>query len=440
MRIDELTIQNFRGFDKQVFRFHPEFNVIAGINGSGKTAILEALNVAIGSWLLGIRNTSTRHIRAQDIRVATTEHGEEEQYPVRIEAKGIVLGESIKWARNTNNAQGRTNQREAKTIKTLSKKTDEQVRSGEPIDLPILVYYSTGRLWKDRRTSLSKTSDHKTTQSKSRVVASRFRGYDNCLEASSNFSDFIRWYKGKELAKVQKGESSFQMEVVKKCVIDNLPRCKDIYYEFDPDKPQGLKVELEDGSILPFGYLSDGTRNILALMADLAYRCVTLNPHKEANAAYETRGVVLIDELDLHLHPEWQKGVVKALRSSFPRIQFITTTHSTFIMQETNEGELISLQPNGYEITGGANQSLEDIAEYVQDVPNPQWSKKKQQMYQAAREYYQLLEQIGPNTSNEELEHLKNRLDKLSKPFADNMAYVAFLEQKRLSKENGQEL
>ncbi|RMG26844.1 MAG: hypothetical protein D6730_08255 [Bacteroidetes bacterium] len=438
MRIDQLRIQNFRGFRHEQFRFHPQFNVIAGNNGCGKTALLEALNVAMGSWLLGIRNTKTRHIRTEDIRVETTSFGEEEQYPVEIEASGIVLDEYISWLRSKDSTKGRTTQRKASQIKELGSRVETMVRNNEAIGLPLLAYYSTGRLWRERRASKNVELELKNGSSKQLATASRFRGYFNCLEATSNFDDFVRWFRGKEIAFIQKRQPSFQLEVVKKCVIDSLPGCKNIYFEFDPDKPRGLKILLDNEQVLPFGFLSDGMRNILALMADLAHRAVLLNPHLGEEVTLQTSGVVLIDELDLHLHPEWQKKIIAALRRNFPLIQFITTSHSPFVMQETNEGELIKLLSDGYEVTGGSDQSIEDIAEHIQDVPNPQWSTKREQMYKAAEEYYQLLEKLG-DSSNEELQRIKLKLDELSKPFADNPAYVAFLEQKRLLKENGEE-
>ena len=89
-------------------------------------------------------------------------------------------------------------------------------------------------------------------------------------------------------------------------------------------------MELEDGRSLPFDFLSDGMRNFVAMMADIAHRCVLLNPQLQDRALTETSGVVLIDELDLHLHPAWQKKVLNSLLTIFPKIQFIITTHSPF--------------------------------------------------------------------------------------------------------------
>jgi predicted ATP-binding protein involved in virulence len=150
-------------------------------------------------------------------------------------------------------------------------------------------------------------------------------------------------------------------------------------------------------------------------------------------AAIKTTGVVLIDELDLHLHPSWQKKTVHNLKQTFPQIQFITTTHSPFVIQELDDGELIRLDS---EVVGEyVDQSIEDIAENVQGVENPQWSRKRQQMFETAKQYYHTLQKMKGDTSHEDVKRLRAKLDELSQPFADNLAYHAFLEQERLFKE-----
>ena len=261
-----------------------------------------------------------------------------------------------------------------------------------------------------------------------REVASRFRGYRNCLQTTSTFSLFLKWYRGKELARLQKGEASDQLIVVKQAIIDSLPNCKNIYYEFDTDKEQTLMVEFKDGRTLPFSYLSDGTRNILALIGDIAHRCVLLNPHFKTQATQNTEGVVLIDELDLHLHPDWQKKMIKSLRAVFPKIQFIASSHSPFLIQEMSEGELIRLQNEEILIGGGALMSIEDIAEQIQDIENPQWSDKRKALFENASAYFKLLKNDDTGNTNERQIKEKAMLENM-KYFSSNPAYDAFIEQ-----------
>ena len=99
----------------------------------------------------------------------------------------------------------------------------------------------------------------------------------------------------------------------------------------DEPKPQ-LLIE-KQGAVIPVAKLSDGERGMLALVFDLTRRLAQANPNLDDPAA-EGVGVVLIDEIDLHLHPEWQRTIVTNLPETFPRLQFIATTHSPQVIGE----------------------------------------------------------------------------------------------------------
>ncbi len=433
MRINHVRIKNFRGYEDLEVSLNPNFNLFIGDNGSGKTAILEALTIAIGSFFLGIRGANARGFHKKDIRIATFEHSEEFQFPVEVEASGIVAKESITWLRtlatsdDKDQKRNRTTSKYANAIKDIAADIDNAVRSGSNVNLPLLVYYATGRLFDVARD----TDDLNQSKHEKMQISSRFRAYERSLEAKSTHKKFQKWFRGKELSRIQKGGSvDINLEVVKNTIINNLPGCKNIYQEFDPDKPQGLKIELQDGRILPFNSLSDGTRNFFAIIADMAYMCITLNPHLKEKALEETEGVVLIDELDLHLHPEWQRKIITVLKVTFPKVQFIATTHSPFLIQETGEGQLIILKNSKvHKITNAANLSIEDIAEELQYVQNPQWGKLRQEMFEKARAYYQAVKE-GKDTPE-----MKAGLDEAMKPFALDTAFYAIVEQEKIFQE-----
>ena len=83
---------------------------------------------------------------------------------------------------------------------------------------------------------------------------------------------------------------------------------------------------------LPVDRLSDGIRNMIGMVGDIAHRCTRLNPHLGSQAARQTHGIVMIDEVDMHLHPEWQQVVIQSLQDAFPLLQFIVTTHSPQVL------------------------------------------------------------------------------------------------------------
>lgn len=132
------------------------------------------------------------------------------------------------------------------------------------------------------------------------------------------------------------------------------------------------------GAILPFQMLSDGYRNVIKIILDIATRMCILNPYLKGEALKKTSEIVLIDEVDLSLHPTWQKRIMGILKEQFPRIQFICATHSPFIIQSLEEGELITLdQPLDSEYSG---EGIEDIAEDIMGVVLPQYSEKKRKI------------------------------------------------------------
>ena len=202
-------------------------------------------------------------------------------------------------------------------------------------------------------------------------------------------------------------------------------------YDFDLDD---IVLEFEDGGRYPFGFLSDGQRSMTALAADIAVRCVQLNPHLKGNAPKMTGGVVLIDELDLHLHPNWQRRIVGDLTSLFPKLQFVATTHSPFIVQSLNGHGLVNLSDKGVLEEPKEPRSVEEIAEETMGVDKPQRSRLFQLKEAAARRYYELLDRLDDD-DHRDVVKAKRELDEIEERFMDDPAYAAFLKLQRSAAE-----
>jgi predicted ATP-binding protein involved in virulence len=181
--------------------------------------------------------------------------------------------------------------------------------------------------------------------------------------------------------------------------------------------------------VIDFSALSDGYRNVIKIVTDIATKMCILNPYLGKETLKMTPGVVVIDELDLSLHPTWQRRIVRILKELFPKIQFICATHSPFIIQSLEPGELIALDTILDEEYSG--QSIEDIAEDIMKVPTVRYSEKKLKMYQAAEDYFRALKE---SVSKEKLQELKEKLDVLSAEYSDNPAYCAWIKQRYLEK------
>ncbi len=306
MKIEKLKLKNFRGFDEFSAEFHPHFNAVIGINRSGKTSLLEGLRIGLGSFFLGIDETEARssEITDCDIHFAAHEHSRELQFPVSVECKGIADGRRITWLRERKGKKNRTTLKDAEEIR--AKDLQKQIRQGENISLPVLAYYPADRAWQDSRSSKRAIS-----------VTRLGRGYYNGLDPTSGNAFFIRWFEQKERSALQRKKHAFELEVIKKAVSQCVSGCETILFDFD-EKVQSIVLKYTDGREYPFSFLSDGERNLLALTADMAFRCVALNPHMGSESVSESPGIVLIDELDLHLHPSWQKTIVHNLKTTFP--------------------------------------------------------------------------------------------------------------------------
>ena len=162
---------------------------------------------------------------------------------------------------------------------------------------------------------------------------------------------------------------------------------------------------------MPFSKLSDGQRAMLAMVGDIARRAALLNPHLGEKAPAETPGIVMIDEIDLHLHPRWQRQIVDDLKRTFPKMQFIATTHSPFIIQSLEEGELRKLGESG-ELEQipieYSDNGLEEIVRFIQGVELPATSERYAEKKEAAKDFFSKL-RAGLNEKDPDLVRAKER-------------------------------
>ncbi len=432
MKIHRLEVTNFRGFDQRTFSLSEQFNVLIGENGAGKTAVLDALAIGAGTLLSSVQSdrVESRYIKQDDVRRVTyLKDGIvtiEQQFPTRVQCSGLVGGQEHTWAWTSTFPNASTG--DAASLSAIASRLQQHVQAGEDVLLPLIAYYGTERLWLPKREGIANLFVDPLPP------GSRFMGYAGCLDPASNQKQLLQWFKKMELVQLQQGRTIGTLEAVKSAVVRCMAGWKRVWFDINQDD---LLAEAEDERRLPFRMLSDGVRNMLAMVADIAYRAALLNPHLGERAAEQTPGIVLIDELDLHLHPKWQRRVVEDLRTTFPQVQFVATTHSPFIIQSLRPGELINLEEPTQ--SGPPSQSIEDIAEQVMGVEVPQRSERYQKMMEAAEEYYRVLQEAKATTSPEQRESLKLRLDELSAPFSDNVAYHAFLRMEREAAGLGQD-
>ena len=341
MRIDRLTLTNFKAFASCDFGLDPHFNLFVGDNATGKTSVLDALSIALDSWFLGMKGVEKAGgIDSDDVRVVAHRHGDrisfEKQFPARIEALGSILGSRVSWARELNHEGGRTTTAEAKDLLQLASDSQRRVRKNESITLPLICSYGTERLWfESRHPKRTRKLDP------SPLWPSRFDGYRDCNVFEIQETALLDWIRAEVSASQQRNEETIALSVMKAAIAGCVEDAETIYYD---ERYKDLIVVMEQTGYQMFRYLSDGQRIMLTFVGDLAKRAVTLNPDLGKDVLRLTPGVVVIDELDLHLHPKWQRRVIHDLKRTFPQIQFIATTHSPQLIGEALPHEIRILE------------------------------------------------------------------------------------------------
>ncbi len=437
MHIDRIQLRNFKCFTERSFEFRPGFNLLVGENGSGKTSVLEALAVASGSWLLGLSKYSAqckaRSILPAEVQLRAVKEGGrvaryERRFPVEVTANGNVASQEISWTRTLEGVRGRTTSAGSADLKRMGEQIGRQAMGGEPVMLPLISYYGTGRLWQQPRDLKAKRA---TSASKART--SVFIGYTNSHDPRSSAADLFRWIQTQQFIALEEGKNPVELRLLTKAILGCIEGAQNLHFSV---KLADLILDIEGQGRQPFNNLSDGYRNMIAMVGDIAFKALTLNPHLGMKAAAETPGVVLIDELDLHLHPKWQRRVIDDLKRTFPAMQFICTSHSPFLIQSLQPGELISLREDAGEMEY-SGQPIENIIEDVQGVKDPQRSRNAEEADHAAEAYFTLLRQ-KPDADPQTLAKAELRYRNISSIYSDNSALDAILKlEARAAVQNG---
>ncbi len=444
MRVDRIAIRNFKGFEDRTLHFprpvgaaagsNGSVHVVIGENGTGKTTALDALAVAMGIWHVACKGYGSRGIADEEVRVrAEGQNGRVAFVPageVMVAVRGEIGGRTAGWVRsrkdlgkNTVNGLVEGTAYGLDLARALVRQTQEPKSQAV---LPVLAYYGAGRLWLEPNAP-KRAKDAAPPPNKADLL--RYAPYRGCLDSRCRARDLNRWLLNHDWDAYQTGEPDPGYELVKKALLRCLPKATRL--RFAP-KVQEVTVDFEGRTEQAFSNLSDGQRNMLALVGDLAVKAVRLNHAVLGHEALrQTPGIVLIDEIDLHLHPTWQRVVLENLRTVFPNLQFIATTHSPFIVQTLREGELVMLE--GQPVPQTNNLGIERISRGLMGVERPEVSPEYRQQVAAAKDFLLTLEEaaVAPE------EKLKEYLDRLSlgtDEFADNPAYQAFLELKREAK------
>lgn len=340
LRLTKLEMANFRCFRKmnKPIEFDPNLTVIVAKNGCGKTAVLDAIRISLGTFTRGISSLSQANIQKTDATFLpiSVGKGKGARYPVSVHASGFVESKECEWLRSLESEKGRTTSKEAKAITDFGMSLREVVASErDNPELPIVAYYGTGRLWK-----AMEIPEGTMPVQRDFARESVLSGYEDALTANSSYAQVKDWMAYASLVRANPVECdtsagqtiTAQYSAIEKAVDELLRGTGFRTPHYNISIGDVALIEDRGGNdeaiVVSVSLTSDGIKAAFSLVADIAYRCVRLNPMYGADACKLTQGVVMIDEVDLFLHPAWQQRILPDLRRVFPNIQFVVTTHS----------------------------------------------------------------------------------------------------------------
>lgn len=354
LNIESLTLTNFRCFRDFTVAFNLEkrdvfsaeekppvgpLTVLVARNGRGKTSVLDALRILFGTYANAFSQRSqdagqvksSVHATHSDIRLFRDGNDALAQCDeLAINATMQLGAETATVGRKLLKRPGsRTTTREIAPITDFAGALAARRARGEDVVWPLVAFYGTGRLW----------NATKNTKRTLLAMSSPAFGYENCLGESHDFKAVAAWLTKAVSKRNIDAADDLKRDRVMEAQIQAVTRCLEPILEHEGYLPEltiesltdelAIKQQTPDGAIpMAISQLSDGVRAVFGLVADIAFRCAKLNPFRGADAPLMTNGVVLIDEVDLHLHPAWQQRILNMLQRAFPQLQFIVTTHS----------------------------------------------------------------------------------------------------------------
>lgn len=337
MILETLTVEQYRGFAaRTALKFEHRLTLIVGENGVGKTSVLWALRVLLSHALGKVVKTRTKNLLFQPEDIARG-------WPYLRTEVGAVLGPdgTILTCTAQKNAAAfvRSTEEDGRSREHAVDTPDKYEVSGGSFpspkkpsgpSAPLVVYYSAHRsLALDRGAS------------KARAAGGTAAAYAEALEDRELRlgEAALLWRKEAALEETDRRPARAN-RALEQALPTFLGEFRNLRVEGD-DKPR-LVVD-KRGTTLDLSQLSDGERGLLAVLIDLTRRLAQANPHLQA-PAQDGQAIVLIDELDLHMHPRWQREIVSRLISTFPKCQFVATTHSPQIISEVQPESLLLLR------------------------------------------------------------------------------------------------
>lgn len=381
--IRELSLHNFRSYKDFTITFGRGVTLLIGENGAGKTAVLEALAILLWTPLRPLTGDGrgSRHFRLEDARRTPVDLPSKERqavaeqhFPVRATLEATLNGTPFIWDRELRSSTGHTTWGSKQVREHTERLITDATEATVDVTLPVVASYGVERLLSE----VPKKTD---------IPTSRRSAYDLSLDPRSDvkrLGGMLRLLDEQIIRARAFGDPEPTAAVRQFNAIRQ--SCDMILEPVGWHSPRWdstvdeITFRHDNHGTLPLTMLATGTKIAAGLAIDLASRMARANPHLGASDLLEkTPGIVLVDEVDLHLHPTWQRQIVPALRRTFPRVQFILTTHSPQVISTVEAENIRILQEDTVRIPD-YSQGLQSnvILEKIQGTdPRPDVESRK---------------------------------------------------------------
>ena len=361
MRVTSLKLANLRAIEAAEFHFRPGFNLVVGVNGVGKTTVLDALAVCLSA---AVRRANRIRRYAVSFEIADMRMGAD-----ALDVECVIESgeENARYGYMLHTPRESTVPREGKTGMPREQVHDTPAKAefvgepppavtgDEPGGRPLVIFFSTNRAVPSERAPAKSAAAGGVNAAFSGALSNR-RGL--------RLVEFEAWMRVQEALSLERPAAKRVLAAFESAVTRFLPNYRNP--RLGGASVSGSFLLLDRGTTtLPVELLSDGERGVLAMVLDLTRRLAQANPAMEDPAA-EAEAVVLIDEIELHLHPAWQRRIVHNLTAAFPRCQFIATTHSPQVIGEVKHERIQIIEdgrvyPPEYSFGVDSNRVLQEI-------------------------------------------------------------------------------
>ena len=325
MKLASVEIENFRAIEKLTLSLDPRLTVLHGANAHGKTSVLGAIAAGLGAIPDLLSGVFERGFLDTDLRADALD-------------SSVVLNavDGISWSGMVTRGQpGRG------YVSALRDKMDEifsDCNEGRTVELPIVAFYDTDRVIFDRT---ERWSDFKKE-------FTRYSAFEGALSSRTNFQELFEWFYFKENEELREqrercdfGYRLADLSSVRHAISSMINDVSEPHMEMNPPRFMVSIGTGRNSEKLALDQSSGGYRAVLALAADLAWRMAQGNPHLDD--PLESEAIVLIDEVDLHLHPSWQQRILNDLARTFPNVQFVVSTHSPQVLTTVGPEHIVEL-------------------------------------------------------------------------------------------------